>query len=97
MVKYMWSTLAMQFRAMNALFVMFLLPLLLIFGCTRKVYGQVPQPKLNPDLTATTVIPPIPKPIRWQDSLELNVIFITASGQCNVEKAAIRGIEEFRK
>jgi len=35
--------------------------------------------------------------MRWQDSLELNVNLITAIGQCNIDKAAIRHIEELRK
>ena len=90
----MWSTFEKRLRATNALLVIFLLPLLMISGCTRTVYVQVPQPKLNPDLTAPTLIPAIPAHMRWQDSLELNVSLITAIGQCNIDKAAIRKIEE---
>ncbi|WP_419718554.1 Rz1-like lysis system protein LysC [Erwinia aphidicola] len=54
----------------------------------------MPRPKLNPDLTAPTPIPPIPEKLRWQDSLELNVSLITAIGQCNIDKKAIREIVE---
>ncbi|MCQ4105174.1 peptidase [Erwinia persicina] len=68
----------------------------MISGCTRTVYVQVPQPKLSPDLTAPTPIPAIPAQMRWQDSLELNVSLITAIGQCNIDKAAIRAFEEDR-
>ncbi|QEW34372.1 peptidase [Erwinia billingiae] len=81
---------------MGALFVMFLLPLLTISGCTQTVYVPVPQPKISADLTAPTPIPPIPTPLLWQDSLVLNANLLTAIGQCNIDKAAIRKFEESR-
>nr|WP_240152442.1 peptidase [Erwinia amylovora] len=80
-----------------ALPVLFLLLLLTVSGCTRIVYVQVPKPKINADLTAPTVIPPIPGQMRWQDSLELNINLMTSIGQCNIDKAAIRNMEELIK
>ncbi|WP_422646184.1 Rz1-like lysis system protein LysC [Yersinia frederiksenii] len=56
----------------------------------------VNPPKLNPELTADTPTPKVPTPFRYVDSLELNARLYVALGQCNLDKAAIRQIEENR-
>ncbi|PNY63154.1 rz1 lytic protein [Enterobacter cloacae] len=52
---------------------------------------------ISADLTADTPIPGRVVPFTWQASLELNAQLYTALGQCNLDKAAIRKIEEVRK
>jgi hypothetical protein len=52
---------------------------------------------ISADLTADTPIPGLVVPFTWQASLDLNAQLYTALGQCNLDKAAIRKIEEARK
>jgi len=52
---------------------------------------------LPANLTAETPQPAIPEPLTYGASLDLNVSLLTALGQCNIDKAAIRNIEEKRK
>ncbi|WP_444853145.1 Rz1-like lysis system protein LysC [Serratia fonticola] len=72
------------------------MPLLIISGCSRTQFVPVNQPKLNPELTASTPVPKVVTPFRWGDSLELNAKLFVALGQCNQDKQAIREIEEKR-
>jgi hypothetical protein len=51
---------------------------------------------IGADLTADTPIPGMALPFTWQASLELNAQLYTALGQCNLDKAGIRDIEERR-
>ncbi|WP_459253786.1 Rz1-like lysis system protein LysC [Klebsiella aerogenes] len=51
---------------------------------------------ISADLTADTPIPGIGVPFTWQASLELNAKLYSALGQCNLDKAGIRKIEEGR-
>ncbi|WP_422851649.1 Rz1-like lysis system protein LysC [Enterobacter roggenkampii] len=51
---------------------------------------------ISADLTADTPIPGMAVPFTWQESLELNAQLYTALGQCNLDKAGIRRIEEHR-
>ena len=51
---------------------------------------------ISADLTADTPIPGMEVPFTWQASLELNAKLYSALGQCNLDKAAIRKIEESR-
>jgi len=51
---------------------------------------------ISADLTADTPIPGMALPFTWQASLELNAQLYTALGQCNLDKAGIRDIEERR-
>ncbi|SCC65736.1 hypothetical protein GA0061070_106126 [Kosakonia oryziphila] len=76
---------------------LFLLPLLTACGNTRTVYVTAPVAPISADLTADTQIPGMVVPFTWQASLELNTQLYTALGQCNLDKAAIRKIEEARK
>ncbi|WP_032688539.1 Rz1-like lysis system protein LysC [Raoultella planticola] len=46
--------------------------------------------------TADTPIPGMEVPFTWQASLELNAKLYSALGQCNLDKAGIRKIEEER-
>lgn len=46
--------------------------------------------------SADTPIPGMVVPFTWQASLELNTQLYTALGQCNLDKAGIRSIEERR-
>ncbi|WP_425267913.1 Rz1-like lysis system protein LysC [Enterobacter kobei] len=52
---------------------------------------------ISADLTAYTPIPGMVVPFTWQASLELNAQLYTALRQCNLDKAAIRKIEEERQ
>jgi hypothetical protein len=47
-------------------------------------------------LLADCEVPPIPEPLTWGDSLELNEQLLTALQKCNNDKAALRDIERFR-
>ncbi|WP_444859509.1 Rz1-like lysis system protein LysC [Enterobacter sichuanensis] len=49
---------------------------------------------ISADLMADTPIPGMSVPFTWQASLELNAQLYTALGQCNLDKASIRKIEE---
>ncbi|WP_458573608.1 Rz1-like lysis system protein LysC [Enterobacter ludwigii] len=51
---------------------------------------------ISADLTADTPIPGMAIPFTWQASLELNAQLYTALGQCNLDKAGIRRIEDSR-
>ncbi|WP_442341994.1 Rz1-like lysis system protein LysC [Enterobacter kobei] len=75
---------------------MFLLPLLTACGNTQTVYVPTPVVPISTDLTADTPIPGIVVPFTWQASLELNAQLYMALGQCNLDKAGIRSIEERR-
>lgn len=48
------------------------------------------------DSNADTPIPGMMAPFTWQASLELNAQLYTVLGQCNLDKAGIRSIEEHR-
>ncbi|MFB4598851.1 rz1 lytic protein [Enterobacter cloacae subsp. cloacae] len=56
-----------------------------------------PAVPISADLTADTPIHGMVVPFTWQASLELNAQLYTALGQCNLDKAAIRKIEEERQ
>ncbi|HBX6185067.1 TPA: rz1 lytic protein [Klebsiella pneumoniae] len=47
--------------------------------------------------TFNTPIPGVEVPFMWQASLELNAKLYYALGQCNLDKAGIRKIEEGRR
>ena len=49
-----------------------------------------------PATTADTPIPGMEVPFTWQASLELNAKLYSALGQCNLDMAGIRSIEERR-
>lgn len=55
-----------------------------------------PVVPISADLTADTPIPGMDVPFTWQASLELNAKLYSALGQCNLDKAGIRKIEESR-
>lgn len=48
------------------------------------------------NLTAETQQPAIPEPLTYGASLDLNVSLLSALGQCNIDKASIKKIEESR-
>ncbi|WP_425594199.1 Rz1-like lysis system protein LysC [Klebsiella pneumoniae] len=83
-------------KAIGVLSSLFLLPLLTACGNTRTVYVPAPVVPISADLTADTPIPGMEAPFTWQASLELNAKLYSALGQCNLDKAAIRKIEESR-
>ncbi|WP_420842396.1 Rz1-like lysis system protein LysC [Edwardsiella anguillarum] len=80
-------------RAMIALACLFLLALL--SGCvnTRTVYVPAPVLPISAELTADTPVPVVPDPLTWGGSLDLNVSLLSALGQCNADKAAIRHVK----
>lgn len=47
--------------------------------------------------SSDTPIPGMEVPFTWQASLELNAKLYSALGQCNLDKAGIRTIEEGRR
>lgn len=83
-------------RMMIALASLFLLQLLTGCGSTRTVYVQVPAVPLPVSLTVETPQPAIPDPLTYGASLDLNVSLLAALGQCNIDKAGIREIENTR-
>ncbi|MFU0874235.1 peptidase [Kluyvera sichuanensis] len=70
----------------------------LLTGCanTRTVYVPVPAVPLPASLTTETPQPVIPDPLTYGASLDLNVSLLSALGQCNSDKMAVRTIEESR-
>ncbi|WP_347254373.1 Rz1-like lysis system protein LysC [Leminorella grimontii] len=80
-------------QVMSALVALFLL--LSIGGCenTRVVYVPVPALPLPTNLTAETPQPPIPAPLTWGGSVNLNVALLAALAQCNADKTGIREID----
>ncbi|WP_148244793.1 peptidase [Enterobacter asburiae] len=82
---------------MTVLAVLFLMAQLSGCNNTRTVYVRVPVVPLPVNLTAETQQPAIPDPMSWGQSLDLNVSLLSALGQCNLDKASIRKIEEARK
>ncbi|MCX8972596.1 peptidase [Citrobacter portucalensis] len=81
---------------MTALIGLCLLALLTGCGNTRTVYVPVPVVPLPANLTSDTPQPVIPDPLTYGASLDLNVSLLSALGQCNIDKASIRNIEEHR-
>ncbi|EPL1953153.1 Rz1-like lysis system protein LysC [Citrobacter freundii] len=81
---------------MIALASLFLLQLLTGCGNTRTVYVPIPYVQISPSLTSETPQPPIPDPLTYGDSLNLNVSLLAALGKCNIDKASIRDIENTR-
>ncbi|WP_458773817.1 Rz1-like lysis system protein LysC [Citrobacter portucalensis] len=81
-------------RMMIALIGLCLLALLTGCGNTRTVYVPVPAVPLPANLTTETPQPAIPEPLTYGASLDLNVSLLSALGQCNIDKAGIRKIEE---
>lgn len=83
-------------RMMIALIALCLLAQLSGCSNTRTVYVKVPVVPLPVSLTADTPQPEIPDNLTWGQSLDLNVSLLSALGQCNRDKAAIRKIESSR-
>ncbi|WP_197057127.1 Rz1 lytic protein [Leclercia adecarboxylata] len=83
-------------RMMIALVSLCLLQLLTGCGNSRTVYVKVPVVPLPANLTAETQHPAIPDPLTYGASLDLNVSLLSALGQCNIDKASIRKVEEAR-
>ncbi|MFY9995051.1 MAG: peptidase [Leclercia sp.] len=79
---------------MIALISLCLLQLLTGCGNSRKVYVSAPVMPLPANLTAETEQPAIPDPLTYGASLDLNVSLLSALGQCNIDKAAIREIDQ---
>lgn len=91
------STSGRRLKAISVLSSLFLLPLLTACGNTRTVYVPAPVVPISADLTADTPIPGMEAPFTWQASLELNAKLYSALGQCNLDKAGIRKVEEERR
>lgn len=83
-------------RMMIALIALCLLAQLSGCSNTRTVYIKVPVVPLPASLTADTPQPEIPDDLTWGQSLDLNVSLLSALGQCNRDKADIRGAESKR-
>ncbi|MES0488296.1 Rz1 lytic protein, partial [Klebsiella pneumoniae] len=63
----------------------------------RYMHQAVVVAQISADLTADTSILRIEVPFTWQASLELNAKLYSALGQCNLDKAGIRKVEEERR
>ncbi|WP_420254856.1 Rz1-like lysis system protein LysC [Leclercia adecarboxylata] len=83
-------------RTMIALVSLCLLQLLTGCGNSRTVYVPAPVVPLPANLTAETEQPAIPYPLTYGVSLDLNASLLSALGQCNIDKASIRKIEQSR-
>lgn len=57
---------------------------------------KAPAVPLPAELVADTPYPEIPEPMKWGDSIALNVEAFSAIGQCNLDKAGIRKIDAER-
>lgn len=57
---------------------------------------QMPAEPLPANLTTETQQLVIPHPLTYGASLDLNVSLLSVLGQCNLDKAGIRSIEERR-
>uniref|UniRef100_UPI00403FFE82 Rz1-like lysis system protein LysC n=1 Tax=Xenorhabdus sp. TH1 TaxID=3130166 RepID=UPI00403FFE82 len=68
----------------------------LLAGCssTRTEYVQIPPIPIPAHLLADCQPPAIPDKMTWGDSLILNERLLTVIEQCNLDKRAIREIEE---
>ncbi|WP_438818391.1 Rz1-like lysis system protein LysC [Xenorhabdus bovienii] len=68
----------------------------LLSGCsnTRTEYVPVPPIPIPAHLLADCLSPVIPDKMTWSDSLILNEQLLTVIEQCNLDKQAIREIEE---
>ncbi|EPF7749212.1 Rz1-like lysis system protein LysC [Salmonella enterica] len=91
-----WQISKWLLRMMTALIGLCLLLLLTGCGNSRIVYVPVPVVPLPANLTAETQQPAIPEPLTYGASLDLNVSLLSALGQCNIDKASIKKIEESR-
>ncbi|WP_419720311.1 Rz1-like lysis system protein LysC [Pantoea agglomerans] len=76
---------------------MFLVTLLTSCARTETHYVPVPPVPIPASLLADCKVPPIPEPLTWGESLELNERLLSVVGQCNRDKAAIRQIERERQ
>nr|WP_083600919.1 peptidase [Xenorhabdus thuongxuanensis] len=67
----------------------------LLSGCsnTQTEYVQVPPIPIPAHLLADCLPPAIPDRMTWSDSLILNEQLLTVIEQCNLDKRAIREIE----
>lgn len=75
---------------------LFLLMWLTACADTKKEYVQLPAMPVPAELLADCEIPPVPDPMTWGDSLELNERLMTSVENCNRDKRAIRKIESLR-
>ncbi|MGJ0625303.1 Rz1-like lysis system protein LysC [Xenorhabdus bovienii] len=68
----------------------------LLSGCSsiQTEYVQVPPIPIPAHLLADCLPPVIPDTMTWSDSLILNEQLLTVIEQCNLDKQAIREIEE---
>ncbi|WP_414146894.1 peptidase [Erwinia sp. BNK-24-b] len=88
-------------RRTNALLLLF--PLALLTGCGTQQkplveYRTISQPNLPipAELTSPIDVPPVPDNMTFGQSVELSAQLYGALGQCNVDRAGIRQIEDTR-
>nr|WP_081461623.1 peptidase [Photorhabdus asymbiotica] len=82
---------------MIALVVLFLIGLLSGCSSTRTEYVQVPLMPIPTHLLADCLPPVISDTMTWGDSLLLNAQLLAVIEQCNLDKQAIRQIEQTRE
>ncbi|WP_444505523.1 Rz1-like lysis system protein LysC [Candidatus Pantoea multigeneris] len=68
---------------------------MLLSSCadSQTVYVKEPYVPISIELTADTPQPTIPDNMTWAQSLQLNVLSLSALAQCNLDKMSIRIIE----
>ncbi|AIX52207.1 hypothetical protein PSNIH1_15030 [Pantoea sp. PSNIH1] len=90
------STSGRRLKRMRVPLTLFLLMWLTACADTEKEYVQLPAMPVPAELLADCEIPPVPDPMTWGDSLELNERLMTSVENCNRDKRAIRKIESLR-
>ena len=89
-------------RQTNALLLLSLLMLLTGCGTQPKPqveYRTIKEPRLNlpAELTTPIDVPAVPDAMSFGDSVGLNAVLYGALDQCNIDRAAIRQIEQERQ
>ena len=92
-----WLLSESLLMAINVPLSLFLIMLLTSCASTSTNYVQVPSVPIPSSLLADCEVPPIPEPLTWGESLELNERLLSVLEQSNRDKAAIRKIERERQ
>ncbi|HHR5857941.1 TPA: Rz1-like lysis system protein LysC [Providencia alcalifaciens] len=81
---------------MSALILLCLMMLLVSCGSTKEVLIPVQSPPIPAQLTADCPQPDIPENVDWGDMPQLLVDAMKSIAKCNLDKKAIREIEQQR-
>ena len=84
-------------KTMSALILLFPMMLLVSCGSTKEVLIPVQSPPIPVQLTADCPQPDIPENVDWGDMPQLLVDAMKSIAKCNLDKKAIREIEQQRR